>query len=433
MNTFSSIENLLLKNINQMEEHKEDFVKRPFKDFSRKSKLSFKDTILALISMEQSSLKYELQKFFNYSSDTPTTSAFIQQRDKLKKDTFKHLFYSFSKELPTETMNGFHILSIDGSDVLIPLEKEDKRYSYFRREDQSCYHQMHLNAIYDVITEMFVTVNLEPRLGHDERRAFHEMFEHHSFCENSIFVFDRGYESYSIMAHISSKNQYFLIRAKDWNSGGILKGIPKPDAEEFDFIWDKTFVPQLLAKHRKEPEKYHVVHFSDSPYFLNREVKEYPLSFRVVRLKLDNGSYESLLTNLPAEKFDIKALKKLYHMRWCIETSFRQLKFSAGLLDFHSKKMDAIEIEIWARLILYNFTMAVSNSLEKRKSKSRYLQKLNITNAIHICRRFLKTYVDASYGNADDLISRELLPIRPDRSSPRKKHFQRPHKFNYRS
>lgn len=53
-------------------------------------------------------------------------------------------------------------------------------------------------------------------------------------------------------------------------------------------------------------------------------------------------------------------------MRWGVETSFRHLKYSIGLLDFHSKKVDAIEMEVWARLILYNYSRVVTNQITKR-------------------------------------------------------------------
>lgn len=428
-----SLKNTLLQHIGLMEQHKEDFVKRPFQDFSRKSKLSFQNTILSLISMERGSLKSEMQRFFDYSLDTPTPSAFVQQRDKLKPDTFKYLFSSFSQTLPSVECNGFYFKAVDGSDILIPLEKEQEPYCYFRRKDQSAYHQVHLNAVYDLMSCQYTAAYIEPRRGHDERKAFHKLFDENSFCPNTVFIFDRGYESYSLMSHISSKNQFFIIRAKDWNTGGLLKGIPRPDMEEFDFIWDKIFVSKLLVCHKENPEKYQRVHSSDDPYFLNKQVKEYSLAFRVVRFQLDNGSYECLLTNLPQDKFDSSALKELYHMRWGIETSFRELKHCIGLLDFHSKKVEAIEMEIWARLILYNYTTAVTNLLEKRKCRSKYVQHMNLANAIHICRQVLKQCTGKILGNADDLIARELLPIRPDRNSPRKKHFHRPNKFNYRS
>ena len=38
-----------------------------------------------------------------------------------------------------------------------------------------------------------------------------------------------------------------------------------------------------------------------------------------------------------------------------IETSFRELKYAIGLSCFHSKKMEYIKQEIYARLILYNY------------------------------------------------------------------------------
>jgi len=45
MNISLSVKNLLWKHVEQMAQHKEDFVKRPFQDFSRNSKLSFQNTI----------------------------------------------------------------------------------------------------------------------------------------------------------------------------------------------------------------------------------------------------------------------------------------------------------------------------------------------------------------------------------------------------
>ena len=44
----------------------------------------------------------------------------------------------------------------------------------------------------------------------------------------------------------------------------------------------------------------------------------YPLSFRVVRVKLSGDSYECLVTNLPKDEFPPDRLKKLYYARWNI-------------------------------------------------------------------------------------------------------------------
>lgn len=431
MNIFSSVKNLLLKHIQIMEDNRRTFVKDPLRDFTRKRKLSFSDTILLLISMECGSIRSELLKYFSYSPKTATSSAFIQQRDKLKPDALKHLFYSFSAEFPSRTHKGYHLFAVDGSDVLIPAEGNEQ-YSYFRREDQRDYHQAHMSAVYDLLNKQYSAAYIEPRRGHDERKAFHHLFDEHSFPTNSLFVFDRGYEGYPLMAHISSKKQYFLIRAKDGSTGGILKGIQLPNEKEFDILFDKIFVNKIRIDQKEAPERYHRVHATYTPYFLNQSVKEYPLSFRIVRLRLGNGSYECLLTNLPQEDFDMAALKELYNMRWSVETSFRHLKYSIGLLYFHSKKIESIEQEIWARLILYNYSMAVTSNIEEKKTHSRYSYKPNIANAIQVCRRFLKMCIDETPPDVEQLISGVLLPIRPDRNSPRKRTTQRPRKFNYR-
>ena len=64
----------------------------------------------------------------------------------------------------------------------------------------------------------------------------------------------------------------------------------------------------------------------------------YELRFRVVRFKITEDTYETVITNLDPFTFLPKELKKLYNMRWGIETSFRELKYTVGLLHFHAKK-----------------------------------------------------------------------------------------------
>lgn len=432
MNTFSSVKELLEKHIRNMEQNRSAFVKDPERDFTRNRKLSFFDTVMLIVSMECGTIRSELLKYFSYSSETATSSAFIQQRDKLTPDALRTLFYAFSNDLNSKNGSGYHFFAVDGSDVLIPMEREDKTYAYFKREDQRAYHQIHLSAVYDLINSRYAAAYIEPRKGHNERSAFDRMFEEHSFPSNSVFVFDRGYEGYPLMAHISGREQFFVIRAKDNRTGGILKGLDLPAKKQFDTVYDKILVPRMTKKRLEKPALYHRVHHTTAPYFLNESVKEYPLKFRVVRFHLGNGTYECLLTNLPQEQFSLKALKKIYKMRWGIETSFRHLKYSIGLLNFHTKKAESIRQEIWARLILYNFCMAVVSNIRNPQNGSRYSYRPNIANAVHVCRRFLKLPGNDTPPNVEQLISGAMLPVRPDRKCPRIRTTQRPRKFNYR-
>ena len=48
---------------------------------------------------------------------------------------------------------------------------------------------------------------------------------------------------------------------------------------------------------------------------------------------------EVIMTNLSQEEFSASEIKKIYGMRWGIETSFRDLKYTIGLNYYHSKKV----------------------------------------------------------------------------------------------
>jgi len=50
----------------------------------------------------------------------------------------------------------------------------------------------------------------------------------------TIYVADRGYESYNNMAHVIENGQNFLIRARDLRKHGIAAGIILPSKDEFD-------------------------------------------------------------------------------------------------------------------------------------------------------------------------------------------------------
>ena len=107
--------------------------------------------------------------------------------------------------------------------------------------------------------------------------------------------------------------------------------------------------------------------------------------------------YECLITNLPAWEFPKEKLKEIYHLRWGIETAFCQLKYSVSMAAFHAKKVEYIKQEIYARLILFNFSKSVSShaSVSKNKRKKyKHAYKINFNMAVHICRLFLKRSCD---------------------------------------
>ena len=238
------------------------------------------------------------------------------------------------------------------------------------------------------------------------------------------------------MAHVIQNEQYFLFRAKDIHQKGLVGKFDFPDDETFDITVNVTLVRSQSSKVDCGDTYRRFIDAATSFDYLEYGSKDtYPISFRVVRIKLSDDSYECLVTNLPADEFPPKRLKNLYYARWGIESSFRKLKYTIGLSNFHSYKPELIMQEIWSRLIAYNLTEAMINSTVIRKAKRKHSYKVNFSVAAHICRVFLRLSAEENPIDVMALLARELIPIREDRKYSRLQtaHFRKPRYFIYRA
>ena len=226
---------------------------------------------------------------------------------------------------------------------------------------------------------------------------------------------DSGYESFNTFAPLVRKRMYFVIRMKDINSNGILSSYDLPDSE-----FDTHIRTTLTRRHTKEtlgnPNTYTILQPSTDFDFLDENCMYYDIEFRIVRVRLDNGTYICIATNL-SEEFPLEEINKLYRMRWSEETSFRELKYTIGLINWHSSKYDGILQEINAHMILYNFCELVTSHAKVKKSKNtKHVYKINFAIAVNICRAYLK-----HSGNETEtmlLIQKYLTPVRYNRKYP---------------
>ena len=401
------------------------FSKQPEKDFTRNRKLPFPKLVSFLLAMEGGTLTTELLKRFGCSLDTASASAFVQQRSKLAPETFPSLFDLFvRKTQPIKLYKGFRLLATDGSDIQIPNNPEHTASHYHGANGQASYNILHLDAIYDLLQCTYQDASLAGDRDAIERSVLCQMVDRSSI-PNALMIADRGYESYNVMAHIQQKGWKFLIRIQDTaNSRGIAAGLNLPDSDQFDMFVDMT----LTTKQTNEVKKllqnknlYKHLH-KDFDYLPKTNRKHDPavffkLPFRIVRFNISEYTYETVVTNLDTVAFPPSELKKLYAMRWGIETSFRELKYTIGLLQFHAKKVEHIYQEVFARLIMYNFTELITSPVISHKADCKYAYKANFTVAVHVCRQFFLGNV--SPPDVEAAIRRYVSPIRPGRSRPR--------------
>ena len=241
---------------------------------------------------------------------------------------------------------------------------------------------------------------------------------------------DRGYESFNTFAHLIRKGMYFVIRMKDINSNGILSSYDLPDSE-----FDTHIRTTLTRRHTKEtlgnPNTYTILQPSTDFDFLDENCMYYDIEFRIVRVRLDNGTYICIATNLSEEEFPLEEINKLYRMRWSEETSFRELKYTIGLINWHSSKYDGILQEINAHMILYNFCELVTSHAKVKKSKNtKHVYKINFAIAVNIYRAYLKH--DGNETETMLLIQKYLTPVRYNRKYPIHLRPKRNRDFMYR-
>ena len=86
MNNYKHLKNVLNDNIKKLNEVRSLFCENAEVDFTRNRKLDFETTIKNVICIETGSLKNELYKMNDYAVGTPTVSAFVQARNKIKVD-----------------------------------------------------------------------------------------------------------------------------------------------------------------------------------------------------------------------------------------------------------------------------------------------------------------------------------------------------------
>lgn len=390
------------------------------KGFTRKCTLNMETMVNLLLSMQGGSLKKEL-----YDADIDVTaSAFVQQRNKLSWTIFEEAFEHFNANCnDTKRYKGYRVLAIDGT--VVNMARNPKSDSFVQNDSNpKGYNQLHVNPLYDVLNKTYQHCIIQPQPQMDEIGCLAFFLSWYDFKEKTLIVADRGYESYNTFAHfLEHPNVYFLIRVKQDRSA--MREIGKLPMTELDV--DVSFVitttqtnadkenRHILVQTRKKEDK---VYSSKTRAGRWDFPSPYPMKFRVVRVLLDTGEYETLATSLP-RSFTPAEIKELYHARWGIETAFRELKYGMGLVNLHGKKDAFVKQEIFSAMLMMNFCNRIVNEIViRQKQDNIHEYKVNMTMAMYLCRQFFRAK------NADEKklikdIAKYLEPVRPDRRDTR--------------
>lgn len=400
----------------------------PEKDFTRNRKLDAEEFIRLSISMEGNSLPKEIYNNYSDKKERMTVSAFVQRKAKVSPLLFREVLRRFNNTIKNPSkLNGYRVFAIDGCNFPTPYNPKSKWYleasGYNKHGDEtkgSC--QMHSNMLYDIINNCYYDCTFE----RDERRAAIELIENIKY-QKSIVIMDRGYLSFNMIEHGNRSGLFYIIRSPLVNAIKDIRDLPDAEIDREISITVCTKSNQFciangyrkmnVSKGRKEK-------YSDKTAYTNWDFEDTcEIKFRVVKFRInDDGkdAWEVLVTNLDRTQFPIMEIKKLYGMRWGIETSFRSLKYAVSAINFHSKKDNYIEQELYARLIMFNAVSRAAGSLPVKKESTKHAYKIDFKMAVQIFRRYyrkfckdppLKMYAD---------IDTYRQPIREGRQDKRK-------------
>ncbi len=433
-----SIYSNLNKAITCVVQKKEKYLRNPLSDFTRTRKFTMESVINIILSMEGGSLKKELHDFSVLEKTELTPSAFIQQRAKISSNAFRDIFRIFNdNSKDNKKYRGYRVFAVDGS-VINQYRNPESENFMVTNQVPNGFNQIHLNVIYDLCNKTYMDALLQPRAQQNERHALITMLQRNNFVSKNLIITDRGYESYNMFAHlINTNNVDFLCRVKH-GSGAMFEVSNLPMAEmdidanieltttqtNEDKKHNRRFIQTGSKKGKINSPKTCITSW-DFP-------SPYTLKFRIVRFLLPSGEYETIATSLSRDEFSISDISELYHMRWGIETSFRELKYAVGLINSHCKKDDFVKQEIYAALIMYNYCSRIaSKAILRKRDKTVYAYRVDFTMSIHLCKSTYKS------DNKDFIqlltdIGKYSEPIRPGRHDKRKMTQKKFAGFTYR-
>jgi len=158
------------------------FTKYPEKDFSRKKKWSFSDTMTFMLAMEGKALRDELLEYFDYDNNTLSNLSFNQRRSQILPEAFEFLFHEFTNSFSKESViyKGLRLIACDGSDLCIAHNPEDKSTYFQLLQDSKGFNQLHLNAFYDLYNRTYVDAIVQPARLKNEERTMCTLIDHYN-------------------------------------------------------------------------------------------------------------------------------------------------------------------------------------------------------------------------------------------------------------
>lgn len=192
----------------------------------------------------------------------------------------------------------------------------------------------------------------------------HILLEKLKLDDNTIYVFDKGYNDYKAFKLFSENHTGFVTRIKDNAVYEAIETSPVTEEMHSGVLEDQIIEVTVKEKAVESKLKLRKIRFYD----------------RVLKREFE------FLTNLFDMRPDLVAA--IYKLRWQIELLFKQLKQNFPLKYFLGDNENAIKIQIYCALIANLMMTVIQKSIKKPWSFSNLVSfcKIHLFNYIHLLR-----------------------------------------------
>ena len=383
------------------------------------------DLLFTILNRRGITLSLELRNYMKIAHPGMEISkpGYLKQRMKLNPlafyELYRHHNRNFYAESGFSTFQGYLVLAADGSGINIPTTRETlEEFGTSSRKGTKPQASIGLGCLYDVMNRMILESDC-CKCKFDEMRLAEEQIdrvrETIGASQPFLVVMDRGYPSTAAFIRMMEKGILFLVRLKSSDYKKEQSALSGPDG----------WVDILLDKSR-------INHYKGTD--IGQRMEELgSITLRMVKVPLQEEREEILITNLPSETFDRFQIAELYQMRWGIETAYETLKDRLQIENFTGTKPVLLLQDIYSTIYISNLAEDIIRDaeaeLDEKEKHRKHKMMINRTLSIGILKNDL-IYIllerdeekqDRLFHQIYEDISKNLVPIRPDRHYHRTK------------
>ena len=395
-------------------------------DFIRTRKLPFNRVVLLILNMLKRSLSVELADFFEQLGEleqSATKSAFSIARKKLKPTFFEDwnevLFQTYYQKAGANMhkWKDFILKATDGSTAYLFNDTDEKMEQHFGLHRGKVMGR--LMVCYDVLNELVVLGKMDKIKTSENELVYNwlDTLQSQSVQQgDALLLYDAKFAGFRMIYEHLERSLEFVMRCSPEFSIQIKRFVESGKKQ------------QIIDMH---PNTQVVKEMQQLGHPVNIDTR---LKVRLVRIELENGEIEVLITSLlDRQKYPHADFKPLYQLRWGSETCYDTLKNKLQIEVLSGHSPEAVLQDFHAALILSNLQSVVEQECseevaqvnERRELEYAVNQNVAIGCLKHrVVQLFLSEHPEQILDQLKGLFIKHLEPIRPNRSFPRIKRIQ---------